>query len=935
MNNTSSVQGFEETPRKSSFLLKVLAGSALAIVIAGVGVTLIAPKFMDQDGYKKQITQSIAESTGYKVNWKGDIGLSLLPLPHAQINDLTLKAGTQRVMTLKKVDVSVALMPLLSKRIEVTSVELEGLKVDLLVNGEGRKTWVTEKLDSNSGQSADEKKSSSKESEKESGPEIILSKVRIVDGLVNYSDEKSGVSHEIKNVNAVLRAESLKGPFALNGDLLWQGHKLDVSLAAGKMEGNEQNYPVQLKTSVPDLGIKADYSGVVSTAAPMKAEGDINFVADDLAATLAVVNGQSVTLPEGIGGAVSLQSGLRYQGEEIDLSGLKFGLGDLSFQGDVKSSAAGGFEVNLKEEKGTKEKSGSLKSILSGLTVKGRGKLSGSVVNIDQSTLRVMGQDVALSGYYDLEKKGFDLAAKVETDNADALLSEYAPDMKLPKKIGAALVHGSLKGTPDKVSYDGTLEALQFSVGAAGSMALPMDKGGTNALKLSVKHPRFVEAVRIFQPEFEAPLKSMNGGLDLKADLSLGDKRVELKNMTANLGGTSVSGDIAVATGGEKSSVTGALAFGDLAFPETSSGGAAATSSSSQSSGAGASPPVSSNKGRWSRDKVNLEWMKAFDADLTIKARSITQNLWKLANANLAFDLKGGVLKVRDLSAGMFGGQVTMNGKIDSAASPLSANWSVKAQDVDAGQLQSALTSKKADTLSGVISNFNVDVSATGSSVADLVQSLGGKGNLSGKNIVVKGVDAAQLAMTAKGSFKPLDRAGSLFGSFKDGQTEFTQMDAVFPIEKGIVTFTTLKLDGPKATIESTGTVNLPAWTIDLKNTMTVKGTDIPPFDFTIKGPLDNPAQAGGGVIENYLRGRLEKKVNKLIEKELGKLLGDKAAPSVDSAPTSPSPESPVTPVAPEGAVVPSAPEAAPASKPTKQEKAEKAVKLLEGLLGH
>lgn len=932
MDNTVSAQGFEDTPRKSFFVLKVLAGTALAVAVIGVGVTLMAPKFMDQEGYKKQITQSIAESTGYKVNWKGDIGLSLLPLPHAQINDLTLKAGTQRVMTLKKVDVSVALMPLLSKRIEVTSVELEGLKVNLLVDGEGRKTWVTKKLETNSGESADETPSSSKKEQKETGPEIILSKVRIVEGLIEYSDEKSGVSHEIKNINAVLRAESLKGPFALNGDLLWQGHKLDVSLAAGKMEGNEQNYPVQLKTSVPDLGIKADYSGVISTAAPMKAEGDITFAADDLAATLAAVNGQSVTLPEGIGGAVSLQSGLRYQGEQTELSGLKFGLGDLSFQGDLKSLAAGGFEMNLKEEKGVSEKSGSLKSVLSGLVVKGRGKLSGSVVNIDQSALRVMGQDVELSGHYDLEKKSFDVKAKVETDNADALLADYAPDVKLPKKIGAASVEGSVKGTSDKVSYDGTVKALQFSLGAAGSTALPMEKGGTTALKLHVKHPKFVEAVRIFQPEFEAPLKSMSGGLDLKADLSFGDKKVELKNMAADLGGTSVSGDISVATGSEKSFVTGALAFGDLVFPETSSEKAAGASSASSSP---APASNASNKGRWSRDPINVEWMKSFDADLTIKARSITQNLWKIANANLAFDLKSGVLKVKDLSAGMFGGQVSMNGKIDSAASPLSVNLSVKASDVDARQLQSALTSKNADTLSGVISSFNVDVSASGSSVSDLVQSLGGKGDLGGKNIVVKGVDAAQLAMTAKGSFKPLERAGSLFGSFKDGQTEFTQMEAIFPIEKGIVNFTTLKLDGPKAAINSTGQVNLPAWTIDLKNSMTVKDTDIPPFDFTIKGPLDNPVQAGGGVIENYLRGRLEKKVNKLIEKELGKLLGEKIAPA-QPAPTDPSLEAPVVP-APEE-VVPPAPEEAPApvpAKPTKQEKAEKAVKLLEGLLGH
>lgn len=932
MNNSVANQGIQNTPHSSFFLLKILAGSALALIAAGAGVVLVAPGFIDQEAYKKEITQSISESTGYNVNWKGDIGLSLWPLPHAQINDLTLKAGAQQVMTLKKADVSVALMPLFSKRIEVTSVDLEGLNLHLLVDGDGRKTWVTKKLDSNSGQSADEKKPSVKEPQKDSGPEIVLSKIRIVDGRVNYSDEKSGVSHEIKEINTVLRTESLKGPFSLNGDLLWQGHKVKISLAAGKMEGNEENYPIQIKTSVADLGVKADYSGVISTASPMKAEGDINFNAEDLAATLSAVNGKKVTLSEGIGGAVSLQSGLRYQGEEINLSGLKFGLGDLSFHGDLKSSAAGGFEVNLKEETGAQEKSGSLKALLSGISVKGRGKLTGSVLDIDQSSLLLMGQDVALSGYYHLDKKEFDLTAKVQTQNADSLLSEYAPDVKLPTKVGPASLHGSLKGTPDKVFYDGTMEALQFSVGAAGSVALPIEEGRENSLRLTVKHPRFVEAVRTFQPDFEAPLKSMGGGLDLKADLSFGNKKVELKNMTANLGGTSVSGNVAVATGGEKPSVTGALSFGDLVFPETSSGRTASSPSAGKETGNAPSPHNS--KGRWSQEKLNLDWMKGFDANLTVKARSLTQNLWKLLNANLAFHLNSGVLEVDDLSAQMFGGQVAMNGKVESAASPLSLNWSVKAQNLDAEQLQSALTSKPSDTLSGMISGFNVEASARGDSVSDLVQSLGGKGNLTGENIIVKGVDAAQLAMTAKGSFKPVDRAGSLFGSFKNGQTEFSRMDAVFPVERGIVTFTTLNLDGPKATIESTGTVNLPAWTIDLKNTMTVKGTDIAPFDFTIKGPLDNPVQAGGGMIENYLRGRIEKKVNKLVEKELGRLLGHKLAP-VGSAPVEPSPETPLTPTAPEGTGAPSAPETAPAPKPTRQEKAEKAVKLLEGFLGH
>jgi hypothetical protein len=148
---------------------------------------------------------------------------------------------------------------------------------------------------------------------------------------------------------------------------------------------------------------------------------------------------------------------------------------------------------------------------------------------------------------------------------------------------------------------------------------------------------------------------------------------------------------------------------------------------------------------------------------------------------------------------------------------------------------------------------------------------------------LIKGVDAAALAETARGSFKPLERGANLFRSFQDGETNFTSLEATYTIKGGIVNFSKINFDGPKASIDTTGQVNLPNWTLDLKNTMTVKNTDIPPFEFSISGPLDNPLQTGGSVIENYLRGKAQQKIQKFIGDELQKRLG---LPQAEPAPS-------------------------------------------------
>jgi uncharacterized protein involved in outer membrane biogenesis len=547
-----------------------------------------------------------------------------------------------------------------------------------------------------------------------------------------------------------------------------------------------------------------------------------------------------VSAPQPDKKSTSSQKGESQKGAGLPFTGtLGFKIDNLIFDQKTYKNVSGGVSA--------REKALTLNNIKADLPVESSVRVNGTIAN-----------STALSG--------MDINFDFDTKNLEDLLKLYEQKpLPIKQTIGAFSARGNVTGDLQNINFAVDTSALNFDVKANGAVKNVTATPELNAVKLAVSHPDIIGAIRTFNPQFQ-PIAGLSGSLNVSSLVSWADKTVDLKDIKGNLGRADVDGNVQIIQASVPR-VTGQLNFGNLNF----------TTSESVASGGGAAGRASAAGPRWSREAINTAWMRAFEADLKITANSITKNLWKFQNANLDFDLKDGVLTVTDMSAKALGGSAKMNGTVKAGASDsdgLSLNWTAAMSNIDARQLQSALTSKPSDTLNGTITSFDTKISGNGVSPAALVQSLSGNGTVVGQNIVVKGIDAAALVETARGSFKPLERAGSLFGSFQKGQTEFTTLNIAYDITAGVVNFSKLNLDGPSAKIDSTGNVNLPRWTIDLKNTMTVKNTDIPPFDFVISGPLDNPLQTGGSIIENYLRERAQKKVQKLIGKELEKRFG-------------------------------------------------------------
>ena len=84
---------------------KLIVGFAVLIVLL-VAAALIAPGFIDWNGYKGRITAAIEDATGMSLAIDGDIALAILPSPTFAVGGLrVVGAGESELLRVKKLRV--------------------------------------------------------------------------------------------------------------------------------------------------------------------------------------------------------------------------------------------------------------------------------------------------------------------------------------------------------------------------------------------------------------------------------------------------------------------------------------------------------------------------------------------------------------------------------------------------------------------------------------------------------------------------------------------------------------------------------------------------------------------------------------------------------------------------------------------------------------
>ncbi len=542
---------------------------------------------------------------------------------------------------------------------------------------------------------------------------------------------------------------------------------------------------------------------------------------------------------------------------------------------------------------------------------------------------------------------GIDISFYGKTDDVKALMQSFKMDTaSLPQSISGAEANIKAKGNADALAFDADVKAMNGSVQAAGNMTGLLDTPSFSNLTIGAKHPNFVKAIQIINPAFTGG-PGMERPFDFYTKAVANGKVYDLTDLKTSLGSASFGGAIKVDTSGTKPSVTGSIQAGvipldDLLGAKGSSDGSAAASSSSAAASSGE---------KWSRTTIETGWMHSVNLDLSLAAQAITYGGWNFTKPNTKITLKDGNLNVDGLKSGLFGGDATLNAKVQDPADaklPLAIAIDTKMNNVALDQLAFALSGSQRIKASGDVS-FDLNTQTSGLSSYALVSGLQGKANLNGSNVVMKGFDLAQIGLAFVDTGKPLDRLQNVVGgAVNGGETRFDTIKGAYDIAQGVAIISSMQMDGPAANIVSKGNVNLPQWTIDTVHTITFKNAkEAGAFDVNIKGPLSNPGNTFGkglfnDVLTRRLQNTIQEKLGDKIQDKLGgdltnKLQGLGILPQQQQQQTAPSqpattPEAAPAPTGDTGAAA--QPEATTAPAPTREQQAEEAIKgVLDGLL--
>lgn len=182
----------------------VVAVAVVAIILIVTAVVL--PKVVDPNNYKEKIRTAVLEETGRELTIGGEMAWSVFPTIGLDLNSLSLSDREgftdQPMLQVAEATVSVKLIPLFSKKIEVGQVRLNGVSAYLRENAAGQNNWEDLTGAASAGAAAGS---------------AIVSELRLSNGEVTLRNVSKNINME--NFSGTIAATGLAQPFELEGSL--------------------------------------------------------------------------------------------------------------------------------------------------------------------------------------------------------------------------------------------------------------------------------------------------------------------------------------------------------------------------------------------------------------------------------------------------------------------------------------------------------------------------------------------------------------------------------------------------------------------------------------------------------------------------------------------------------------------------------------------
>ncbi|NGX17577.1 AsmA family protein [Wenzhouxiangella sp. XN24] len=125
--------------------LKIILGLFGLLVVVVLAAVIIIPLVVDPNDYRDDIARAVTEETGRDFEIAGEVSLSVFPWLGLEVGRMRLGNppgfGDTPFVEIGSAAVGARLMPLLSRRLEVSTLRLEGLRINLVRQADGTANW--------------------------------------------------------------------------------------------------------------------------------------------------------------------------------------------------------------------------------------------------------------------------------------------------------------------------------------------------------------------------------------------------------------------------------------------------------------------------------------------------------------------------------------------------------------------------------------------------------------------------------------------------------------------------------------------------------------------------------------------------------------------------------------------------------------------------
>jgi len=350
--------------RRGSFGRKLVYAflALVALVAIGLGVLVAAPPV---DLVRSHVVAEVERQTGRKLS-VGSAGVSFASGLGVSLDNVALAApsgmGGAPLLTAERIEVSLALLPLVAGDLKVDRLTLVKPVVQLRVDHDGRRSWQFAgtvgdvpgrplRYAEAPGRTTDAgglpaevadfmRHASPPRSDMARGLEALsLADVRVVGGALRYANARSAFAHEVTGIDATLSLPSADGPLRIKGEVVLAGERETVDLQLDDVRGLIADRSVDLRATIDGKAITARFDGRVAAGAKPLQEGKITLKAPSAAALVRAL-GLPIAGLDAMG-AVSIDGELRATHDSVMLTSAKIAAGPSSGTGTLGVETGG------------------------------------------------------------------------------------------------------------------------------------------------------------------------------------------------------------------------------------------------------------------------------------------------------------------------------------------------------------------------------------------------------------------------------------------------------------------------------------------------------------------------------------------------------------------------------------------------------------------